>query len=159
MFFYVHTTRINSVSFQAYDWYHLNRAHGCTVQLGGSDQMGNIAAGFDLIGKAVDRRVYGVTLPLVTSESGDKLGKTAGETLWLSEDKTSCFDLYQYFLRQRDADIERLLNLFSFVPRAEIDDLMGRHNAAPEKRIPHRKLAEQVINQVKLIANAFVQLP
>ena len=130
--------------FQAYDWYHLYKAHGCTVQLGGSDQMGNITAGFDLVNKACDTRVYGVTLPLVTSESGDKLGKSAGDTLWLNEDKTSCFDLYQYFLRQKDADVERLLNLFSFLPRAEIAELMKRHHAAPEKRVPHRKLAEQV---------------
>ena len=140
--FVVCTGRIDS--FQAYDWYHLYKAHGCTVQLGGSDQMGNITAGFDLVNKACDTRVYGVTLPLVTSESGDKLGKSAGDTLWLNEDKTSCFDLYQYFLRQKDADVERLLNLFSFLPKAEISELMKRHHAAPEKRAPHRKLAEQV---------------
>ena len=134
----------NVASFQAYDWYHLYKAHGCTVQLGGSDQMGNITAGFDLVNRACDQRVYGVTLPLVTSESGDKLGKSAGEALWLNEDKTSAFDLYQYFLRQKDADVERLLNLFSFLPGAEIAELMGRHREATEKRLPHRKLAEQV---------------
>lgn len=134
----------NVASFQAYDWYHLYKAHDCTVQLGGSDQMGNITAGFDLVNRACDQRVYGVTLPLVTSESGDKLGKSAGEALWLNEDKTSAFDLYQYFLRQKDADVERLLNLFSFLPGAEIAELMRRHREATEKRLPHRKLAEQV---------------
>jgi tyrosyl-tRNA synthetase len=102
--------------FQAYDWYHLNRAFQCTVQFGGSDQMGNMTAGYDLCSRALDLTVYSVTLPLVTSESGEKLGKTAGASVWLSEERTSCFDFY----RRHDNEIEKMLKLFSFCSDSEI---------------------------------------
>jgi tyrosyl-tRNA synthetase len=82
--------------------------------------MGNMTAGYDLCSRALDLTVYSVTLPLVTSESGEKLGKTAGASVWLSEERTSCFDFYQYFLRRHDNEIEKMLKLFSFCSDSEI---------------------------------------
>lgn len=86
---------------QSYDWLHLHKEHNCSVQIGGSDQLGNIEAGSDLIRRVRgdEKEVYGLTIPLVKSESGAKLGKTAGTPVWLSPERTSDFDFYQYFLR------------------------------------------------------------
>ncbi len=107
--------------FQACDWLRLYDQLGCTVQLGGSDQISNIAAGHDLIQwSRGDGETYGLMVPLILSETKEKLGKTAGSALWLSPEKTSQFDFYQYFMRVADADVERLINLFTFLPMTEI---------------------------------------
>ncbi len=108
--------------YQAYDWFHLNREYGCTVQIGGNDQMGNIVAGHDLLSRALDLPVYGLTVPLLLTDRGFKIGKseTLGAQVWLSEEKTSCFDFYQHFLRTKDADVEKMLTTFSFLPMEEI---------------------------------------
>ena len=106
--------------FQAYDWLHLSREYNCQIQLGGHDQMGNISAGHDLIKRVTGENAYGLLLPLVTTESGQKLGKSEGNAVWLSPDLTSAFDLYQYFIRIPDSQVEQMLNYFTFMPINEI---------------------------------------
>lgn len=154
--------------FQAYDWFHLRHRYNCTIQLGGSDQMGNIATGHEFITKfdnSPDRFIllknssekfdgdtnnndklpaYGILLPLVTSESGEKIGKSQDgqKRIWLTASKTSPFEFYQYFLRLPDSQIEKMLYYYTLLPPTEIKDLMDRHQRQSEKRYPHTKLAE-----------------
>ncbi|KAK7790796.1 hypothetical protein R5R35_012054 [Gryllus longicercus] len=132
-------------AFQAYDWLHLYRAHGCRFQLGGADQMGNINTGHELISRAEDARVYGLTMPLVTTEEGDKLGKSAGNAVWLSAARTSPFQLYQFLLRAKDADAGRLLRLLTLEAEAEVRALL---DAPAERRLPQRRLAQRVTTLV-----------
>ncbi|XP_033630478.1 tyrosine--tRNA ligase, mitochondrial-like [Asterias rubens] len=131
--------------FQAYDFLHLHREHGCLIQLGGTDQLGNLMTGHDLVKKVTGKDVYGIAIPLVTSSTGAKLGKTAGNAVWVNEDKTSPLDLYQYFVRLPDADMERYLKLFTFLPLNEIDDIITKHKKTPKNRKAQEKLAEQVL--------------
>ncbi|KAM4749644.1 tyrosine--tRNA ligase, mitochondrial isoform 2-T2 [Rhinophrynus dorsalis] len=93
--------------FQAYDFYHLNQEYGCKIQLGGTDQLGNIMSGHEFIHRTTGEDVFGITLPLITNTSGDKLGKSAGNAMWLNRDRTSPFEFYQFFVRQQDRDVER----------------------------------------------------
>jgi len=137
-------TEFTYQTFQAYDWLHLFKERDCRIQLGGSDQMGNLAAGQELISRDRDQQVYGVTLPLVVSESGHKLGKSAGAPVWLSARKTSPFDFYQYFIRLPDADMEKMLTFFTFLPRHEVEALLARHRARPEKREAQEALARNL---------------
>jgi tyrosyl-tRNA synthetase len=148
--------------FQAYDWLHLFQKYNCLFQIGGNDQMGNIMSGHELISKTCDKQVYGtvdifsylgennvdisgLTVPLVTTEMGDKFGKSAGNAMWLSSNKTSPFLLYQFFVRQVDSEVEKMLQLFTFDTVGSIKDLMRRHREKPELRLPHKRLAEQVV--------------
>ncbi|XP_012370415.1 tyrosine--tRNA ligase, mitochondrial, partial [Octodon degus] len=121
---------------QAYDFYYLFRHYGCRVQLGGSDQLGNIVSGYEFIHKLTGEDVFGITVPLITSTTGAKLGKSAGNAVWLDREKTSPFELYQFFVRQHDDAVERYLKLFTFLPVAEIDHIMQLHSKEPEKRGP-----------------------
>lgn len=130
--------------FQAYDWLHLHREHDCAFQLGGSDQMGNLMSGHELISRVTGKPVYGLTLPIITNEEGDKFGKSAGNAVWLAEERTSAFALYQFFVRRTDAEVEKLLRLLTFVPTAEVDALMAEHRAKPEVRGAQRRLASEV---------------
>ncbi|XP_072932103.1 tyrosine--tRNA ligase, mitochondrial [Epargyreus clarus] len=134
--------------FQSYDWLHLLKEYDCRFQIGGSDQMGNITAGHELISRTVKKNVYGLTLPLVTTEEGDKFGKSAGNALWLDPCKTSPYSLYQYFIRTKDSDVERLLKLFTFYSLGEIKDIMFKHKEHPEQRYPQMCLAEQLTTLV-----------
>jgi tyrosyl-tRNA synthetase len=133
---------------QAYDFLHLHDEVGCTVQVGGSDQWGNITAGVDLVRRLRGREVFGITTPLVCDSSGQKFGKSAGNAVYLSADKTSYFDLYQFFLRTDDADVIRFLKIFTFVPLEDIERLESSLQDAPEKREPHRRLAEEMVRAV-----------
>ncbi|XP_031720170.1 tyrosine--tRNA ligase, mitochondrial [Anarrhichthys ocellatus] len=134
--------------FQAYDFHHLNQIYGCKIQLGGTDQLGNLMSGHEYIHKVGGEQVYGLTVPLVTSSAGDKLGKTAGNAVWLNRDKTSPFELYQFFLRQPDVSVERYLNLFTFLPLAEVERLMEQQREDPGKRLAHKRLAAEVTKLV-----------
>ncbi|KAB0794056.1 hypothetical protein PPYR_13676 [Photinus pyralis] len=131
--------------FQSYDWLHLYSKYGCRFQIGGSDQMGNLMSGRDLIGKACRDTVYGLTLPLITTEMGDKFGKSAGNAIWLSPEKTSPFTFYQFWIRTPDSSVEKLLKLFTFNSVGTIKDTMRRHLEKPELRLAQKKLAEDVI--------------
>lgn len=130
--------------FQAYDWLHLFQQHECTFQLGGSDQMGNLMSGHELIGRVTKKDVYGLTLPIITNEEGDKFGKSAGNAIWLAEERTSPFSLYQYFIRVADSEVEKLLKLLTFLPLSEIDSVMQEHRKVPELREAQRKLAREI---------------
>lgn len=129
---------------QGYDFYKLYTEHDCVLQLGGSDQWGNITAGIDVIRKIVGEsgNAYGLTLPLITTASGAKFGKSEGNAVWLTADKTSPFDFYQFWLRTEDADVARYLRFFTFLTLEEIDALMDDHGTAPEKRVAQKRLAE-----------------
>ncbi|XP_004446653.1 tyrosine--tRNA ligase, mitochondrial [Dasypus novemcinctus] len=133
---------------QAYDFYHLFQRYGCRVQLGGSDQLGNIMSGYEFIHKMTGEDVFGITVPLITSTTGAKLGKSAGNAVWLNRDKTSPFELYQFFVRQQDDSVERYLKLFTFLPLPEIDHIMQQHIKEPEKRLPQKRLATEVTKLV-----------
>ncbi len=129
---------------QGYDFFRLYKDHGCVLQLGGSDQWGNITAGIDIIRKleGESRDVFGLTMPLITTSSGAKFGKSEGNAVWLTAERTSAFDFYQFWLRTEDADVSRYLRLFTFLPLPEIDALVAEHGKSPEKRLAQRKLAE-----------------
>jgi tyrosyl-tRNA synthetase len=134
--------------FQAYDFYQLHVNEGCTVQLGGSDQWGNITAGMDLIrrklGSSVSVDVFGLTIPLVTSSTGEKFGKSAGNAVWLDADELSPLEFYQFFRRSPDSEVEKYLHFFTFLPSEAIRALMEEHNKYPERHAPQRSLAYEV---------------
>uniref|UniRef100_A0A8C1IHQ1 Tyrosine--tRNA ligase n=1 Tax=Cyprinus carpio TaxID=7962 RepID=A0A8C1IHQ1_CYPCA len=134
--------------FQAFDFYRLHQLHGCRIQLGGTDQLGNIMSGHELIHRKTGEEVYGLTVPLVTTSMGDKLGKTAGNAVWLNRDKTSPFEFYQYFLRLPDNSVERYLKLFTFLSLAEVEKVMEQQKQDPGKRIAHKRLAAEVTELV-----------
>ncbi len=131
---------------QASDFLHLYTQHACKLQLGGSDQWGNITAGCDLVRKRLGgaHEVFGATVPLLTTASGEKFGKSAGNAVWLSAAKTSPYHVYQYFLNTPDADVARLLRLFTFLPLEEIEALCARHATAPHLYEAQRTLAAYV---------------
>jgi len=133
---------------QAYDFLHLRDTLNCTVQLGGSDQWGNITAGTDLIRKLRGEEAFGVTLPLVCDRTGQKFGKSAGNAIYLDAAKTSVFDFYQFFVRVDDEDVIRFLKVFTFMTLAEIEAYAVRVKTAPEKREAQIRLAEEVTRRV-----------
>ncbi|CAH1794720.1 unnamed protein product, partial [Owenia fusiformis] len=134
--------------FQAYDWLHLYREYNCNIQIGGNDQLGNIVAGYELISDTLNKRVFGLTVPLITTSSGEKLGKTAGNAIWLNGDKTSPYELYQYFLNLSDVDSQSYISLFTFLPPNEIKDAINKYKKNPEERFLQKKIAESVVKLV-----------
>ena len=119
----------NYMLLQAYDYLHLYREQGCTLQLGGSDQWGNILAGVDLIRKAEGGTAYALTWPLLTTASGAKMGKTERGSVWLDPRLTSPYDYYQFWINTEDPDVERFLALFTFLPMDEVRELGRRQGA------------------------------
>ena len=138
-------TEFSYMLLQAYDFYFLSKNKNCFLQLGGSDQWGNIIAGIDLIRRISSKQAYGLTMPLVTTRDGAKLGKSEGNAVWLDKSKTSPFQLYQYLVRSDDKDIVRLLKLLSDLSLAEIARLSALHEASPHLRKAHQALAENVV--------------
>jgi tyrosyl-tRNA synthetase len=128
-------TGLNFVEFnyrivQAYDFLHLHRTTGCTLQMGGSDQWGNIVAGVDLIRRAEGAQAFGLVCPLLTTASGQKMGKTEGNSVWLDPVLTTPYDYYQYWINVEDADVEKLLKLYTFLPDEQIAALTRAEGAA-----------------------------
>ena len=124
--------------FQAYDWLHLLEKYDCTLQIGGNDQTGNIKTGHELISKLKNNqniKVYGFTLPLLTSENGEKLGKSAGNAVWLDSSQASPYDFYQFFYNTSDKMVETYLKLFTFLPLNEIQDIVTEHKVRLTKKI------------------------
>ncbi len=113
----------NYMLLQAYDFYHLAQNSDCFLQMGGDDQWGNIVAGIDLIRKKLHKGAHALTFPLLTTASGAKMGKTAAGAVWLSADRTSPFDFYQYWINTDDRDVERFLKLYTFLPLNEIEQV------------------------------------
>jgi tyrosyl-tRNA synthetase len=136
-------TEFSYMLLQAYDYLILSQRHGCTLQLGGSDQWGNITAGMDLIRKVTGKHVHGLVVPLVTNSSGVKFGKTEAGPVWLDKNRTSPYKLYQFWLNTPDADVMRYLKSFTHLNREEIAALEARLQEAPEAREAQRKLAEE----------------
>lgn len=132
---------------QGYDFLHLAREMGVTVQCGGSDQWGNIVGGSDLIRRAGDH-AFAFTAPLVTKSDGGKFGKSEAGAVWLSAHRTSPYAFHQFWLNTADADVERFLKMFTFLPKADIERLVAAHGAAPEKRVAQRALADSVTGLV-----------
>jgi len=133
---------------QAYDFMALHERYGCTLQLGGSDQWGNITAGIELIRRVKGEAVYGITLPLVTKTDGNKFGKTESGAIWLDASKTSPYEMYQFWLNTADDDVGTFLKYFTFLERAELDALVVAARSAPEKREAQRVLAQNVTSLV-----------
>lgn len=141
------TTGLNFVEFnyrvvQAYDFLHLYRNEGCTLQIGGSDQWGNIVAGVELIRKAEGGHAFALVCPLLTTASGEKMGKSEGNSVFLDAELTTPFDFYQYWINVDDADVERLLWLYTFLPEAQIRELTSVEGEA--LREAKRVLAREV---------------
>lgn len=133
---------------QGNDFLHLHDAYGCTMEVGGADQWGNITAGTDLVHKMRGHTVYGLTFPLLLDGSGKKFGKSEGNAMFMSAEKTSVYDWYQFFLRSADEDVIRYLKVFSMRPLGEIAELERQMKANPEGRIPQKALAEELTRLV-----------
>ena len=133
---------------QGYDYLHLFREKGVTLQAAGSDQWGNITTGIDLIRKMEGKQVYGFTMPLILDSTGKKFGKSEGNALWLNENKTSSYELYQYLINTEDASVEEYLKVFTFLTPEEIIDVMKKHNEQPELRMAQKELAKQIITDL-----------
>ena len=137
-------TEFSYMLLQAYDFLHLYREHGCILQVGGSDQWGNVTAGIDLIRRIEQGQAYGMTFPLLADAGGEKFGKTAAGAVWLDAERTSVWDFYQYWVRTDDRDVIRYLKLFTFLPLEEIAELERQVADQPEKRAAQQVLAREV---------------
>jgi tyrosyl-tRNA synthetase len=137
-------TEFSYMLLQAYDYYILCRDNDCTLQMGGSDQWGNILAGTDLIRKKLERSAYGLTFPLVTSSTGVKFGKTESGTVWLDPELTSPYKFYQFWLNTADDDVIRYLKYFSWLDKEAIEELERKTLDEPEKRAGQLVLAEEI---------------
>jgi tyrosyl-tRNA synthetase len=141
-------TEFTYLLLQAHDYLHLHDTAGCTLQMGGSDQWGNIVAGTDLIRKVRGAKAHGLVLPLVTTAAGSKFGKTEAGTVWLDPARTTPFKFYQFWLNADDRDVIRYLKFFTWLDRATIDALEKTVTEAPEKREAQRTLARDVTSLV-----------
>lgn len=133
---------------QAYDFYHLRNKFNCELQIGGSDQWGNITAGTDFIRKKLNVPAWGWTFPLITKSDGTKFGKTAGGAVWLDPKKTSPYRFYQFFVNTEDVKVVEYLKKFTFLSRPEIEELEAKHLANPGLREAHKALAREVTRLV-----------
>jgi tyrosyl-tRNA synthetase len=129
---------------QAFDFYHLRKTNNCELQIGGSDQWGNITAGCDLIRKKLGVTAWGWTFPLITKADGTKFGKTESGAVWLDPKKTSPYKFYQFFVNTEDAKVGEYLKKFTFLSRAEIEELEAKHAANPGAREAHKALAKEI---------------
>src|SRR5438105_3414691 len=141
-------TEFSYMLLQAFDFYVLCRDYNCELQIGGSDQWGNITAGIDLCRKKLGKQVYGLTLPLITNADGTKFGKTEAGAVWLDVRRTSVYKFYQFWIRTDDRDVIRYLKYFTFLTRGEIEALERQHAEKPEGRAAHRALARLVTELV-----------
>ncbi|CDR47991.1 CYFA0S41e00166g1_1 [Cyberlindnera fabianii] len=149
---------------QAYDFWYLFRNHNVSIQVGGNDQWGNITAGVDLITRLkgvlnqdkkdkeaqriAGRASFGLTVPLLTTASGEKFGKSAGNAVFIDSEITPSFDLYQYFIKTPDSEVEKLLKIFTFLPLSQIESIMSMHNQDPAYRNAQRVLANEVTDLI-----------
>ena len=131
---------------QGYDFYHLHKHYHCLLQMGGSDQWGNITTGTELVRRMNHdgAKAYAMTCPLITKADGSKFGKSEGGNVWLTADKTSVYKFYQFWLNTTDVDAEKYIKIFTFLGREDIDTLIEEHKTAPHLRVLQRKLAEEL---------------
>jgi tyrosyl-tRNA synthetase len=137
-------TEFSYMLIQAYDFWHLFKSEGCELQMGGSDQWGNITAGTHLVGKREGREVHGLVFPLLSTAAGAKFGKSEGENVWLDPERTSPYRFYQFWLNTDDRDVERYLKLFTFLRLDRIAAIMAEHGSDPGRREAQRSLAREV---------------
>ena len=137
-------TEFSYMLLQAFDFHQLRENFNCELQIGGSDQWGNITVGIDLCRKKLGVQVYGLTLPLITNADGGKFGKSVAGAIWLDPGKTSVYRFYQFWIRTDDRDVIRFLKFFSFLSRAEIEGLEKQHQDQPEARTAHKALAKSL---------------
>jgi len=134
---------------QGYDFYHLNKHYNCLLQMGGSDQWGNITTGTELVrrmnvGNDEKSKAYALTTPLITKADGSKFGKSEGGNVWLDADKTSVYKFYQFWLNSTDVDAEKYIKIFTFLDKETIEKLISEHNEAPHLRVLQKRLAEEI---------------
>ena len=138
-------TEFSYMILQALDFLHLYETKGCTLQIGGSDQWGNITSGVELIRKKVNGTAYGLTMPLITKADGTKFGKSEGNAIWLDKSKTSAYEMYQFFLNAEDEKVIEYLKKLTFLSKEEIEELEKKHAENPHLREAHKALAKEVI--------------
>ncbi|MEY3498918.1 MAG: hypothetical protein RL308_587 [Bacteroidota bacterium] len=141
---------------QGYDFYHLHKEYNCLLQMGGSDQWGNITTGTELVRRmnvGEEAKAYAMTCPLITKADGSKFGKSEGGNVWLTADKTSVYKFYQFWLNTTDVDAEKYIKIFTFLDKETIEALIATHNEAPHLRVLQRKLAEEVTTFVHSAAD------
>ena len=129
---------------QGYDFLHLYKHYNCSLQMGGSDQWGNITTGTELVRRKAGGKAYAITCPLITKADGTKFGKTEGGNIWLDKARTSPYKFYQYWLNASDADAENYIKIFTFLTKDEIESLITEHRAAPHLRLLQKRIAEEV---------------
>jgi tyrosyl-tRNA synthetase len=132
---------------QGYDFYHLHKHYNCVLQMGGSDQWGNITTGTELVRRMnpnTEAKAFALTTPLITKADGSKFGKSEGGNIWLDADKTSVYKFYQFWLNTSDEDAEKYIKIFTFLDKEVIDGLIEEHKTAPHLRVLQRKLAEEI---------------
>jgi len=143
---------------QGYDFYHLNKHHNCLLQMGGSDQWGNITTGTELVrrmnvGNEEKSKAFALTTPLITKADGSKFGKSEGGNVWLDADKTSVYKFYQFWLNSTDVDAEKYIKIFTFLDKETIEKLIAEHNEAPHLRALQKRLAEEITVMVHSAAD------
>jgi tyrosyl-tRNA synthetase len=143
-------TEFSYAILQAYDFLHLARTYGCSVQAAGSDQYGNVVSGIDLIHRTLggDAPAFGITAPLVTRSDGKKFSKSEGTAIWLTADRTRPYAFYQYWLNVADADAVPFAKIYTLLGRDEVDALAARQAAAPQERAPQRALARELTARI-----------
>ena len=133
---------------QGYNFFILNQKHGVTLQIGGSDQWGNMTAGTELLRRKADKTGHVITVPLITDASGKKFGKSEGNAVWLNADKTSPYEMYQFWMNVMDDDAVRFLKIFTFLSLDEIEEIRKQFEAAPHERLAQKILAREVVTLV-----------
>ena len=142
---------------QGYDFLHLYREKNCTLQMGGSDQWGNITTGTELVRRIASGKAYALTCPLITKADGTKFGKSEGGNIWLDSARTSPYKFYQYWLNTSDLDAEKYIKIFTFLSKEEIEVLTEKHREAPHLRLLQKRLAEEItvmVHSVEDLENA-----
>ncbi len=138
---------------QGYDFLHLYREKKCTLQMGGSDQWGNITTGTELVRRIASGKAYALTCPLITKADGTKFGKSEGGNIWLDAVRTSPYKFYQYWLNTSDVDAEKYIKIFTFLSKEEIEVLTGKHRETPHLRMLQKRLAEEITVMVHSAAD------
>ena len=141
-------TEFSYMLLQAFDFYHLKKEHDCDLQIGGSDQWGNITAGIELTRRKLTETVFGLTLPLIPNADGSKFGKTEAGAVWLDPARTSVYKFYQFWIRTDDRDAVNYLKYFTFLPKEEIEALEKQHEENPSARAAHTALAIAMTNLI-----------
>ncbi len=141
-------TEFSYMLLQAFDFMVLARDQNCELQIGGTDQWGNITAGIELTRKKIGRQVFGLTLPLITNADGTKFGKTEAGAVWLDPKRTSVYKFYQFWINTADADVIRYLKYFTFLTKGKIQELADKHEKNPGAREAHKRLAREVTEMI-----------